>query len=171
MSEYQEYKAQLLIAEAKLAKDPENVGLLNFKQTLLDLISLECELEEDDEREKEREKEKEASKSVINTDHKQVDNDSSCTNSQISESDKKKEQDTIESQKLAKLKKKKAKSREKMKEKLELAEQEKQTWQCFANKGLKGMTKKSIFASPCGPTGKVGVGTLYIGKQRPPARK
>lgn len=60
-------------------------------------------------------------------------------------------------------KKKREKLREKTKEQLDAAESVKQSWQSFANqKGLKGLTKKSIFASPHSVTGKVGVGTNGI---------
>ena len=41
------------------------------------------------------------------------------------------------------------KKRAKMREKDQLAENEKESWQSFANqKGLKGLPKKSIFSSP-----------------------
>ena len=59
--------------------------------------------------------------------------------------------------------KKREKMREKVKEQLDAAESVKQSWQSFANqRGLKGLTKRSIFASPCSVTGKVGVGTNGI---------
>lgn len=59
--------------------------------------------------------------------------------------------------------KKKAKLREKHRQELAVAESDKQSWQSFAQtKGLKGMSKKSIFASPYSLTGKVGVGTNGI---------
>lgn len=72
-----------------------------------------------------------------------------------------------EAESLAKRKEKNRKKREKMREKvkeqLDAAESVKQSWQSFANqRGLKGLTKRSIFASPCSVTGKVGVGTNGI---------
>nr|CAH0106596.1 unnamed protein product [Daphnia galeata] len=64
------------------------------------------------------------------------------------------------------LKQKKQKKLVKMKELEEAREEEKSKWQTFNAKALKtkkgGIVKKSIFATPDGPGGKVGVGTCGI---------
>nr|CAG4650589.1 EOG090X0GY1 [Sida crystallina] len=64
------------------------------------------------------------------------------------------------------LKKKKQKKQVKMKELEEAREVEKTKWQAFNAKALKtkkgGIVKKSIFATPDGPGGRVGVGTCGI---------
>lgn len=146
-----EYKAQLLIVEAKLAKDPDNEELLSLKDDLIEVIK---GLEEEEEEEQ-----------TLPSSSKHLDSqDKSETNNLV---DKNNKRPLSEAELLAKKKeknrKKKAKLREKMKEQLDVAESEKQSWQSFANKkGLKGVNKKSIFASPCSVAGKVGVGTNGI---------
>lgn len=170
MSDLEDYRAQLLIVEARLAKDPTNDGLLTMKQGLLEIIELSSELEEENKANKQDKEASEVAEDAQAHDKQPVikhdDNNPESSTSKTPKSDNDTKDKAIDAQKIAKKKemtrKKKAKSREKLKEKLELAEQEKQTWQSFASKGLKGMTKKSIFASPCGATGKVGVGTNGI---------
>lgn len=159
-----EYKAQLLAVETRLAKDPENEELLSYKEDLIECIELASEEEEQTEA---------SNKTPEDTANKQSKSDqasSSKTNdSRESDNlaDKNNRRALTEAEILLKKKeknrKKKAKMREKIKEQLDIAESEKQSWQSFANKrGLKGVTKKSIFASPCSVTGKVGVGTNGI---------
>lgn len=64
------------------------------------------------------------------------------------------------------LKLKKQKKQARMKELEEASEKEKNKWQSFNAKALKtkkgGIVKKSIFATPEGAVGKVGVGTCGI---------
>lgn len=183
-----EYKAQLLAVEAKLAKDPENADLLSLKEDLIELIELSSGLDGDDQEEMEME----PAKGSVNTRGEERDpflshsnvkpsgsktKDSHQTSGRLSPEsassssnnlvDKNSRRPLSEAELLAKKKeknrKKKAKLRERIKEQLDIAESEKQSWQSFANKkGLKGVSKKSIFASPCSVTGKVGVGTNGI---------
>lgn len=153
-----EYKTQLLVVEAKLAKDPDNEELLSLKTDLIELIQ---GLEEEEEQE-----------AAVKTDSTKSFTSNNNSNSRSSPSnsnnvDKNNSRALSEAELLSKKKeknrKKKAKLREKMKEQSDVAESEKQSWQSFANKkGLKGVNKKSIFASPCSVTGKVGVGTNGI---------
>lgn len=191
------YKAQLLAVEAKLAKDPDNEGLLTLKSDLMELIE---ELGEDEEEANEllsttatntntnsrpsNQKSSHHHNTTIRTPHtgsssqqssknlvsQQNDDKDPLSNDQdgtrdVSQSSSRRPLTEAEilARKKEKNKKKKAKLRERMKEQLDIAESEKQSWQSFANKkGLKGITKKSIFASPCSVTGKVGVGTNGI---------
>lgn len=173
-----EYKAQLLIVEAKLAKDPDNEELLSLKDDLIEVIK---GLEEEEEQAAALAASSQSSKSARgftnNSCSNNANNRSLPSSSKYSDSQDKSEYNDLvdknnkrplsEAELLAKKKeknrKKKAKLREKMKEQLDVAESEKQSWQSFANKkGLKGVNKKSIFASPCSVTGKVGVGTNGI---------
>lgn len=174
------YKAQLLAVEAKLAKDPENEQLLSLKETLLEFISLSCELEENEDEEREKEKEKLAEehqssssrsdKTVIDKSYDlkpSSDRDTNSHEPNLEDKNHGKKRSLTEVELMAKQRernrKKKARLREKVREETEIAESEKQSWQSFANKkGLKGITKKSIFASPHSVTGKVGVGTNGI---------
>lgn len=159
-----EFKAQLLICEAKLAKDPDNEELLSHKRDLIEYIQA---LEEEEELEAAAAA-LASSKSNLTKNFTDSSNNISRTSpSSSSNVDKNHPRPPSEAELLAKKKeknrKKKAKLREKIKAQLDVAESEKQSWQSFANKkGLKGVNKKSIFASPCSVTGKVGVGTNGI---------
>lgn len=172
---YAEYKAQLLAVEAKLAKDPENEELLELKGNLIEFLELYEGLEEEKEEEPKEELTRKPSKSSGATNVETKSNRASS--SKPNDTQQREESDSLvdknnkralsEAEILLKKKeknrKKKAKLRERHKEQLDIAESEKQSWQSFANKkGLKGVTKKSIFASPCSVTGKVGVGTNGI---------
>lgn len=167
-----EYKAQLLAVEAKLAKDPENEELLDLKADLIELIELSSGLEEEEEaaaavtaQTKSKQAPKDSNSGLPSSSkHVYSQGQSAETNNLVDKSNKR---NLSEAELLAKKKeknrKKKAKLREKHKVQLDIAESEKQSWQSFANKkGLKGVTRKSIFASPCSVTGKVGVGTNGI---------
>lgn len=215
-----DYKAQLLAVEAKLAKDPENEELLTLKSDLIEIIELSGSLEEDEEQERQLKQAQEASsgsgvgKSNYMTSSYQPSGSSSSSGYPRGNSGRKYENDDVsrrspDSQKTAqqnlvaeggnllandgdnkdnrqsgqrralteaellakrkeKNRKKKAKLREKIKEQLDTAESVKQSWQSFANqRGLKGLNKRSIFASPCSVTGKVGVGTNGIADAAP----
>ena len=162
-----EYKAQLLAVEAKLAKDPQNEELLSLKENLLELISLSCELEEEDEIDLNKDK----TTVIDTTDNNPLTSQASSSQDAHKPPDgigsKTQNKNPTEADLLARKReinrKKRAKLREKLKEQTAIAESEKQSWQSFANKkGLKGVTKKSIFAAPCTVTGKVGVGTNGI---------
>lgn len=158
-----EYKRELLILEAKLEKDPDNQEFLELQRELKSIIELSEELEADKEKsipEKQTQPVTTSSSKNAPPISSTIDIDSVAATS--SNKDTNKEAVERKESKIRNNKKKKSKAREKMKEKLALAEQEKQTWQSFASKGLKGMTKKSIFASPMSVTGKVGVGTNGI---------
>lgn len=180
-----EYQAQLVAVEAKLAKDPENEELISLKNDLIELIELSSTIEDETDQQQQQAPSQststtnknsarystDSSRTQPSNQNNQYDTDKSATSSgqsptsaggkvgqkrQISEAD-------LLAKKKEKNKKKKAKLREKIKEQLDIAEGEKQSWQSFANrKGLKGLTKKSIFASPYSTTGKVGVGTNGI---------
>lgn len=139
--------AQLLAVEAKLAKEPDNNELLELKEQLIELIELSGEIAKD---EKSSELQKEEKKAQI-----PVKEQPQAATDQATASDK--------DIKAKKDRKKKEKLREKVKVQSDIAEKEKASWRSFASKkGLKGVTKKSIFASPCSVTGKVGVGTNGI---------
>lgn len=171
-----EYKAQLLACEAKLAKESDNELLLELKKDLLEAIEC-CALLDDDEEDDSQDslannKTNSQSGSVRRSDDRGQKTES---NKLVNQSDQEPSgsgggdhrRPLSEAELLAKKKeknrKKKEKLREKIKQQLDTAESEKQSWQSFANKrGLKGVTKKSIFASPCSVTGKVGVGTNGI---------
>lgn len=160
-----EYKRELLILEAKLEKDPNNQQYLELQRELKSIIELSEELEVD--REASIPKDQIPSKThdpknETDTPTPSTSNDTNSTATTSSNTDVDKKAAERKESKIRNNKKKKSKAREKMKEKLALAEQEKQTWQSFASKGLKGMTKKSIFASPISVAGKVGVGTNGI---------
>jgi survival-of-motor-neuron-related-splicing factor 30 len=178
-----EYRAQLLAVEAKLAKEPHNEELLALKSDLIELIELEEEEEDknklsntndqtpsqsglrgssDKPAQRYNNRDSDGDQTIGCPDDKLVETDGGDAKTgpnqrrQLSEAE-------LLAKKKEKNKKKKAKSRERIKEQLDTAEKVKQTWQSFANqKGLKGLTKKSIFASPCSITGKVGVGTNGI---------
>lgn len=170
-----DYRAQLLAVEAKLAKDPTNEDLLQLKSDLEELIELSGSLEEEEQKtianDSNLQPQSSSASSSKTGDHGQKmsagahynlvteqnnDNKDSHNKRPLSEAE-------LLARKREKNRKKKAKLREKIKEQLDTAESEKQTWQSFASKkGLKGITKKSIFASPCSVTGKVGVGTNGI---------
>lgn len=183
-----EYRAQLLAVEAKLAKEPDNEELLKLKEDLTEIIELTGSLNEDEE------KEKTSSSNNRNPSHSKAQSTTAKSSYRTKDKDSDQQIDEApsrsgglgtdgddvtsksgpnqrrqlsEAELLAKKKeknrKKKAKLREKYKEQLDTAENVKQTWQSFTNqKGLKGLTKKSIFASPSSITGKVGVGTNGI---------
>lgn len=163
-----DYEAQLLAVEAKLAKDPDNEVLIIAKANIQELIELSRDIQEDEEKAKVC---KLTKKSTEQYDYDRASSSKTIDSHEKSQTsnpvDKNNKHTLNESELLAKKKeknrKKKAKLREKIKEQLDIAESEKQSWQSFANKkGLKGVTKKSIFASPCSTTGKVGVGTNGI---------
>lgn len=196
-----DYRAQLLVVEAKLAKDPDNEELVALRTDLMEIIELSGSLEEDEELERQQKQQNQSSRDK----HKQTTNhtnpyepsssghsdqytrdasgrtsaDLNEKNLVTTEQSDSNERDTnphrrqlSEAELLAKRKeknrKKKAKLREKVKEQLDAAESVKQSWQSFANqRGLKGLTKRSIFASPCSVTGKVGVGTNGIADKLP----
>lgn len=196
-----DYKAQLLAVEAKLAKDPDNEDLLMLKSDLIELIELSGAMEADEAAEEQQQqstssnyksrrathlhgaKSSSASyggddqtthKNLVDSSKSKVTNDDDEDNTMSRRGANQKRQ-LSEAELLAKRreknKKKKAKLREKVKEQLDTAESVKQSWQSFNNqKGLKGLTKKSIFASPCSSTGKVGVGTNGIADAAPAAR-
>lgn len=170
-----EFKAQLLAVETRLAKDPENEELLSLKEDLILYLESAGELEE------EEEVKEQAKPSFVGGTSKKSTNDQTkpdrSSSSKPNDSREKSESDNLvdknsrrtltEAEILLKKKeknrKKKAKLRERIKEQLDIAESDKQSWQSFTNRrGLKGVTKKSIFASPCSVTGKVGVGTNGI---------
>lgn len=178
-----DYKAQLIAVEAKLAKDPENEALLTMKNDLLELI----ELYQDEElneppppQEKVSSDQKRADERLSDDDlvphHSGGKQNHHSSNNELSGRAASIGGQTIsggakrplsEAELLAKKReknrKKKEKLRVKIKEQSATAESEKQSWQSFTNKkGLKGITKKSIFASPYSLTGKVGVGTNGI---------
>lgn len=171
-----ESRAELLAVETKLAKDPENEEFLLLKKDILEYIQELEELGGDEEEIEDQARTSFAGgtseKSI--TDQTKPDrassskpNDSRAKSESDNLVDKNSRRTLTEAEILLKKKeknrKKKAKLRERIKEQLDIAESEKQSWQSFANKrGLKGVTKKSIFASPCSVTGKVGVGTNGI---------
>mgnify|MGYP000852557412 CR=1 FL=1 len=173
-----EYKAQLLAVEAKLAKDPSNEELLSLKADLIELIELSCGLEEEegvtgqDGANKIQDLGNEPFDPMIEDSNAKASSSKASNSRRVTGAtnnlvDKNSKRVPSESELLARKKeknrKKKAKLRERVKEQLDVAESVKQSWQSFANKkGLKGVTKKSIFASPCSVTGKVGVGTNGI---------
>lgn len=174
-----EYKAQLLAVEIKLAKDPENEDLLSHKEDLIEYIELAKGLEEEEDGAEERAPTKASVTSGTSREgiEEEIKYSNRASSSKPNDSQEKSGSDNLvdkndrrsltETELLIKKKeknrKKKAKLRERIKEQLDIAESEKQSWQSFANKrGLKGVTKKSIFASPCSVTGKVGVGTNGI---------
>lgn len=160
-------KAYLLAVEAKLAKDPNNEQLLQLKNNLLEFIPISYSLEEDDKRDKELEKASRNQTVIDKSDNNRPEsNDQTSTSSEQVQSDS--NQDMI-ARKRELNRKKRAKLKEKIKHETQIAESEKQSWQSFANKkGLKGLAKKSIFASPHSVSGKVGVGTNGIA-DAPPA--
>lgn len=208
-----DYHAQLLAVEAKLAKDPGNEELLTLKSDLMEIIELSGSLEEDEEQERQLKKSQQQTTSKrqqhmttssqpsssgsnytkdkfrksVTDDHSQSSNQkclSQVDNSDLvasvdgdstarSDTEQHQRRPLSEAELLAKRKeknrKKKAKLREKIKEQLDTAESVKQSWQSFSNqRGLKGLNKRSIFASPCSLTGKVGVGTNGIADAPPP---
>lgn len=165
-----EYQAQLLVVEAKLAKDPENETLISLKNDLIEFIKLSDTLEDEKPEQTSNTKQNASTKqTATNSTQAARSNEKAASStthpagrhSKLSEAD-------LLAKKKEKQKKKKAKLREKIKEQLDIAEGEKQSWQSFANrKGLKGLNKKSIFASPHSTTGKVGVGTNGIADKAP----
>lgn len=163
-----EYRAQLLAVEAKLSKDPDNEELLSLKADLTELIQELSDIEEEEQGQSTSSFQPaglhdKASSSRRSDDHKGRQNDLDEDDTLVDGSRRKLSEAEILARKKEKNKKKKAKLRERMKEQSDLAENEKKSWQSFANKkGLKGVTKKSIFASPCSVSGKVGVGTNGI---------
>lgn len=164
-----DYKAQLLVVEARLAKEPDDEELLSLKQDLLELIELSGELEEEKPSDQSStcRKDRTSDTQVASSSHSSGDSQSGNQGHNDNNSLVDKRRTLSEAELLLKKKeknrKKKAKLREKHKEQLDIAESEKQNWLAFVNKkGLKGKSKKSIFASPCSVTGKVGVGTNGI---------
>lgn len=162
----EDYRAQLLAAEAKLAKDPENQELLQLKADLTEAIELCGGLEEEkSDSQLEPSSSSQDSKNRASTSSKFENNRISSDpglNHEVRNGRSMTDAELL-ARKKQKNKKKKAKLRERLKEQSDLAESEKKSWQSFANKkGLKGVTKKSIFASPCSVAGKVGVGTNGI---------
>lgn len=160
-----EYRAQLLAVEAKLAKDPDNEELLSLKSDLTELIQELSDLEEEQPTSSSRATniQDKASTSQRSDDSKGRQNAIDEDDTLVDGSRRKLSEAEISARKKEKKKKKKVKLRERMREQSDIAESEKKSWQSFANKkGLKGVTKKSIFASPCSVTGKVGVGTNGI---------
>lgn len=147
-----DHKAQLLAVEAKLAKDPNNEDLLSLKEDLIELIELSSEFEQ-------TEATTSASTTTKTRTTEPAKPSTSVNETEPSTSPKEVETNVVSKKRKERHKKKKAKTREKV----DIAEAERQSWQSFASKkGLKGVTKKSIFASPCSITGKVGVGTNGI---------
>lgn len=170
----EEYEAQLLVVEAKLAKNPDDEELLAHKADLLELIELSGGLEppkssdtnnllskNNDNSKKcdiiqDRNHDPQASISEPRDTAGQSSDPSGGARRPLTEAE-------LEAKRKEKNRKKKAKLREKVKEQSDIAESEKQSWQSFTSKkGLKGITKKSIFATPLSTTGKVGVGTNGI---------
>jgi len=96
--------------------------------------------------------------------------DSSKRPSDVQGEGSKSKKSRAEQEKLREIKRKKqARKKQKMKEVEEQREKDKNSWQDFfkgsKGKTVKGMSKKSIFASPESSSGKVGVGTCGIGGQ------
>lgn len=165
--------AQLKAVEFKLAKDPSNQDLLSLKEDLIELISLSEETTESQDTnssqcssQHQQQGPKDSAKvgDIGAKDSKNVAVNSQQSNdSQMSEAERRKKE---------KKRKKRAKLLEKHKEQSEIAESGAQSWQSFASKkGLKGVTKQSIFASPCSIKGKVGVGTNGIADAPSATRK
>jgi len=192
----EDYRAQLLVVEAELAKNPENEELKSLRSELLELLEIQDELEDSEEVSQ--------PKSDLSSARSRADERLSDDNNLVSQHSGKAPHSGLSGQgrgkssglgsgddeekpassggqttaggakrvlseaellakKREKNRKKKAKLREKHKEQLDTAESVKQSWQSFASKkGLKGITKKSIFASPYSLTGKVGIGTNGI---------
>lgn len=187
MSTIDEYKAQLLVVEAKLAKEPTNEEYLEYKAELEAAVELleetapqtDAKPSTTDHLSQDRHHNHRPSGSRTSQDSHRPNGSINNnlvphTSSASSGGDDNSRRPVSELDLLAKKKeknrKKKAKLREKLKEQSEIAEGEKNTWQSFASKkGLKGITKKSIFASPHSLTGKVGVGTNGIA-DAPPAQ-
>lgn len=170
-----EYRVQLLAVEAKLAKDPTNPQLLELKSDLEEMIELSGEVDNNDQLNNEGASKMDASSSRSQDSQSGISSSSSAnndskqnnlvtnSNNQVKSKGPISEEEKLFNRRKEKNKKKRAKLREKIKEQLDIAESEKQSWQSFANKkGLKGLNKKSIFASPHSLTGKVGVGTNGI---------
>lgn len=168
-SRMSDYKAQLLAVEAKLAKDPDNAELLSLKSDLIEMIELSETLDEEESLSKPASSNDTANNagsrsgraaSSRSDDHPEQQQQFNAAGNLVKRPPSEAE---LLARKKEKNRKKKAKLRERLKEQLDIAESEKQSWQSFANKkGLKGVTKKSIFASPASVTGKVGVGTNGI---------
>lgn len=151
-SEIEDCRATLIATELKLAKEPNNAQLLALKEDLISLLELSEELTKDEQEQKTKEKQKQRDES---------DQSKSLANKlSVQEAAK-------EAAKLDKKRKKKAKMKEKVKEQLEVAEKEKHAWQSFIHKGVKGLKKSSIFASPNSVSGRVGVGTNGIADAQP----
>lgn len=165
-----EYQAQLVAVEAKLAKDPDNEMLISLKNDLIELIELTDTLEDNKPDQANNKRNDPTTQTGTNsTQAAQIinANNAATASTQATRNNKLSEADLL-AKKKEKQKRKKAKLREKIKEQLDIAEGDKQSWQSFANrKGLKGLNKKSIFASPCSTTGKVGVGTNGIADKTP----
>lgn len=150
-----------------MAKDPDNELFLEYKANLLEMIKLSSDIEEDEKKSSEL---KDCNKTVIDNHKKDPPTKQAAGSSRqpsVDNNNPARKQTPTEADILARKRelnrKKKAKLREKIREQSEIAETEKQSWQSFANrKGLKGITKRSIFASPYSVTGKVGVGTNGI---------
>lgn len=166
-----EYQAQLVAVEAKLAKDPDNEMLISLKNDLIELIELTDTIEDDKPDQANNKQNAPTAQTATNSAQAAHTtngiNNTIITTTQAPRKSKLSEADLL-AKKKEKQKKKKAKLREKIKEQLDIAEGDKQSWQSFANrKGLKGLNKKSIFASPYSTTGKVGVGTNGIADKTP----
>lgn len=153
--------AQLIAVEAKLAKDPTNSDLLSLKEDLIELLSLSEETEPQlPSNQEEESSQSQSSDTTMGQQHSQNSGAKDSKNVAVNSTNQLSE---LERRRKEKNKKKRAKLKEKHKEQTEIAASEAQSWQSFAcKKGLKGVTKRSIFASPCSAKGKVGVGTNGI---------
>lgn len=137
-----EFKLQLLAVEAKLTKEPHNEELIKLKEDLIELIELSEETEEPVD---------EPVNKVEHAAQSETPKDSADNEA------KPKNKSTSQHSKRDRNKKKKLNIKEKLRD-----TNQAMAWQAFASKGLKGVPKKSIFASPVSTLGKVGVGTNGI---------
>lgn len=159
--------AQLIAVQAKLAKDPTNPDLLSLKEDLIQFLSLSeetaAELEQSATNKDPSQQSQHANDTRPSTHNRSKDGAKDSQFVAVNSTTQSTQLSDLERKRKEKNRKKRAKLQEKHKELSEIAESEAQSWQSFAcKKGLKGVTKRSIFASPCSAKGKVGVGTNGI---------